>query len=275
MTDARREDYWEGLEEADADELTLERVAVAKCGDEWSPHAVVYAGEDDEGTEYLLVVRSRIGDSGSLILSERYVAVPADLEEVDDARWLGNGIERRVNGRLTTALVRAYARADNDTLADPQGPPALLDGTVDGETDPTESDALERPLLEPEPEAEPEPAEKTGDGRRRSARETVDPHAGARREAYQCVECGKYGTPDDLVNLGSALGEDQWVHERACEEYDDVSDDGGDVETDGGSIASDDDMISCAHCGARWHVEADVPIEPCPACEEEGGVDGA
>lgn len=265
------EGYWESLDgqtDGGSDALTLERIAVAKCGDEWSPHAVIYAGEDDEGTDYLLVVRSRVGDSGALILSERYIAVPSDLEEPDDARWLGNGIERRVNGRLTAALIRAYARADNDELAKAKDSPALLDGTVPAETDPTDSDVLDRPYHDADdaPDVETEPTE--SGGRRADAQKSVDRHAGARHDTETCIECGQPVRKDEGKNIGGALGMDQWVHVGACPTDDADDGDDPDVETDGAG----DPMIACG-CGARWHAEADVPIDPCPACQ--GGEGGA
>lgn len=189
MTDARREDYWSEIEDAPNVRDLIRSKAES---DDWSVHALILAGEDD-GTRFVLVVRSAVRDSG-LILSERYMTVPDDVERESDLTWSSNGIERRIGGDLPTALLRSYARVSNDRLAaNDLADPVCFDATG--------ADLGEQPdkLLAP---ISPDRAK------------TV-----AASESNGTVECELCGQPverEDAVNVGGALGVDHWTHKGEC-----------------------------------------------------------
>lgn len=121
MTDARREDYWETVEQ---DAQTVADLLVAESGD-WTLHGVALAGrEPSRDLLHLLAVRSRLGDSG-LLLAVGYVSVETTSADV---RWSGDQTcMMRVQGPITKALLQMIGRADAEGLAGEQSEPLLLD----------------------------------------------------------------------------------------------------------------------------------------------------
>ena len=186
-----RMDYWEQL---DASQQTVvEAIDNAEQG--WTVHAVVISGESADDL-FATVIRSREGDEG-LLLSERMVRIPKEISDPSEIGMLDNTITRRVCGPLAQALLKGYARADNDGL-DPDeqdAPPLTLDARGELSEDPSE-------LLDGIGE---DPHER----RRKAARESST-------EYVECVECGEQAEKSDAVNLGSALGKDSWVHAGPC-----------------------------------------------------------
>ena len=190
MTEARREDYWERIEEAD----TLKRRLTEKChADGWTPHALIAAGETDDGTLFVSVIRSKVREQG-LILSERYAVIDPDRENI---KWSSEGVERRVNGPIAQALARAYARASNDPYAanpehDDLSDPLTL-GVRSGavEDDP---DTLTAPISPDK------------------SHHAVSDDDGE----LTCEECGyPINDKSEAINMGDGLGQDYWIH-KSC-----------------------------------------------------------
>jgi hypothetical protein len=66
--------------------------------------------------------------------------------------------------------------------------------------------------------------DESGDSRRvAGAKDASDRHAGAEHDTVVCTLCEQSVAKEDAVNMGGALGADEWVHEGRCD-----ADDGGD-----------------------------------------------
>lgn len=182
---ARGETYWEDLDEQRP--AVIEMIEQAES--EWTIHAVVASGQSEDAV-FVCVIKSMVGDSG-LILSERMMRVPNDIESSDDLGMLDNGIHRRVTGPVAQALVRGYARTDNDRLA------------ASDNADPLVMDAIGD-------DVEDDPAYLT-EG-------SDDPHDKYRDDpvTHDCAACGEQVSESAGTNMGAALGTDLWVHDR-CE----------------------------------------------------------
>jgi hypothetical protein len=195
MTDARREDYWDGLEDSAVD-LLLD------AADEWTIHAATVAGKTDDGdTLFLAVVRSRLGDAG-LLLSLRYATV--DLLD-RSVSWSDNGVEMRVSGPLTQALARSFARADSDGLAGAQDTDPLALSVVEDGAVREDPDLLTRPLS-------------TLRGDESSVEDGRDPRLKESREGntsdtVTCEQCGGQVPREDAINIGGGIGVDVWTCE--------------------------------------------------------------
>ena len=185
---------------------------------EWDVLAVDIADETD-GVLYLLVIRRRVGESGNLVLSERYFRFDTESGE---GTYLSNGIERRVTGSLGAALRVLYAATTNGDT-DPDDP-MLMDSREDGlsynpeelvsepigtEVEETPVDA--RSVEEDDPVAQSEPD---------------------RSGWVRCKRCGETLPEEDAVlfSEGPPLG-DIWIHGDGCPEEDK---DDPEVRTDGG-----------------------------------------
>lgn len=190
MTDARKEDYWEQVEQ---DAQTVADLLVAESG-EWTLHGVSLVGrEPSRDLLHLLAVRSRLGDSG-LLLAVGYVSVET---ETADVRWSGdNTCMMRVQGPLTQALLRMLARTDSEGLAGEQQEPLLLDALdrSDVEDDP---DVLTTPLREPS-EAPQESAERIHD------QSMAD-------SEVRCARCESVRERSECENIGGGDLGDVWV----------------------------------------------------------------
>ena len=197
--DARREDYWNEIENSQRTVGDLIREKVEADG--WSPHAIVRAGES-ESTDYLIVICSQARDAG-LILREGYVTVPDDAEDADAVKW-GQCHDRRVSGPLAQGLVRGYARASNDDLAsDANADPLLIDAI--GEEIEDDPDVLAEPIGD-HPDAD------------RSSDHDRGRSAAAQSGSSETVECqltGEQVPKSEAINLGDALGTDHWVSKAA------------------------------------------------------------
>lgn len=192
---AMRQDYWQTLETTAAD-LLLD------AADEWTIHAATVAGLADDGeTVFLAVVRSRLGDAG-LLLSLRYARV--DLLD-RSVSWTDNGTEMRVNGPLTQALARSFARADSEGLAGAQdSDPLLLSVTEDGAVT-EDPDLLTTPL--PNLRGDSDDVEDGRDPRLKESRE------GNTSETVTCQQCGGEVAREDAINIGGGIGVDVWTCE--------------------------------------------------------------
>lgn len=196
MSEWREENYWEHL--AQEEESITEHVE-ERTDDGWRIHAVMLTDTDDEGNLYLLVIRSRVGDNGNLILSERYfVADPIDPWR-DGTGYTSNGIERRVSGGgMMNALKVAYA-----AVSDGVGDDKTLVMEADDENIQYDTDLLTEPL-------------------RDLRAERKDPHQSVENEeqpeTVECDDCGQEVPREGAVNIGMDLGIDAWVHEGACPE---------------------------------------------------------
>lgn len=184
--------YWDDL--AASQKTVVEAIEQVEGEDDWTIHAVVLSGESSTGY-FACVVRSKVGDSG-LLLSERMVRIPKEgFDGPDDLDMLDNRIMRRVSGPLAQALTKAYARTTNDRLA----------------ADDLEADPVALSAIGEEVEHDPEELGPIAD----------DPHEEIREsktEYVECIECGEEVAKSEAINIGGALGVDQWVHRGACED---------------------------------------------------------
>jgi hypothetical protein len=204
MTDeqpqARREDYWEGVE--DDAQTVLDQLR--DDADEYDVLAVDVAGSD-ESVLFLLVLRRKVNEGGNLILSERYYRYDTDERQ---GTWLSNGIERRINGSLATVLKVVYSALSNGDLdADS---PMLVDSRGDGLD--YQPDELTTPVGTLE-------ADDVENDRDRDPR-LKQSASGEAVETVECEECGGNVERADAINLGGALGSDVWVCEGTHVERD-------------------------------------------------------
>ena len=192
---------------------------------EWDVLAVDIADETD-GVLYLLVIRRRVGESGNLVLSERYFRY--DVEE-DSGTYLSNGIERRVTGSLGAALRVLYAATTNGDT-DPESP-MLMDSREDGlDYNPEELTEPVETLTGSVEESEPDvPVDARSVDVEDAPVSKPDPD---RSGWVRCKKCGGTLPEEDAVLFsdGPPLGE-MWVHSDGCPEEDD---DDREVRTDGG-----------------------------------------
>jgi hypothetical protein len=192
---AKRYGYWEDVE---ADAATVVD-HLHDDADDWDILAVDVAGEAEDGRVlFLLVIRRKVSDDGNLIVSERYYRFDVTDRE---GSWLSNGIERRVNGSLATALKVLYSALVNGDLSDDD--PMLMDSRGDGlEYD---CDALREPVrdLRRDDDSDGEP-----EGRDPRLKESA---SGRTTQTVTCEECGGEVPREDAINLGGALGVDMWV----------------------------------------------------------------
>lgn len=189
-------DYWS---EVEADAATVVD-HIQDDADEWDILAVDVAGEAEDGRIlFLLVIRRKVSDSGDLILSERYYRF--DVTDRDGG-WLSNGIERRVNGSLATALRVLYSALVNGDLSDDD--PMLMDSRGDGLE--YNSEALTAPVrdLRRDDDSDDKP-----EGRDPRLKESAT--SGRTSQTVVCEECGGAVGRDGAINLGGALGVDMWV----------------------------------------------------------------
>jgi hypothetical protein len=180
---ARSEDYWEQYNQETVAEHIQEH-----SGD-WDILAIIAAGTD-ENTLFCTVIRRKVSDDGSLILSERYYRYD---REQQDGGWLQNGIERRVSGRLATALKVVYSAVgdlnpDNPMLVDSQGDG--LDYNPDSLTEQVEHDRDDRDEDAPEKSV---------------------------TDQQVCMKCEQPASREDMVCMSGDLG-DIWVHQDGCPE---------------------------------------------------------
>jgi len=195
--DAKRYGYWEDVE---TDAATVVD-HLHDDADDWDVLAVDVAGDDDDGeTLFLLVVRRKVSENGDLILSERYYRYDVLDRE---GGWLSNGIERRVNGSLATALKVLYSALVNGDL-DAEDP-MLMDSRGDGLD--YDCDALTESVrdLRRDDDSDDEP-----EGRDPRLKESA---SGRTTQTVTCEECGGEVPREDAINLGGALGVDVWTCE--------------------------------------------------------------
>lgn len=183
----RKEGYWSELSESQ--QTVVDCIRQIEREDDWTVHAVILSGKS-ESDHFGTVIRSKVGDSG-LLLSERMVKVPKSATSGDDIRMLDNKIIRRVSGPLAQALVRGYARANNDRLAAEElgNPLALSAIGSEIEEDPDELGKFRSP-----------------DDQIRERRTS--------KELVECENCGEPVSKSDAINVGGGLGLDHWVHQN-------------------------------------------------------------
>jgi len=225
-TQLRALGYWSELaeeQETDGGESALSPVEWVReaTEEEWSIHSVILADQTEE-TLFLLVIRSRVGDSG-IILSERYFSLdredPSRCLSEDGSGYSGNGIERRVSPGLAQGLLKSYARVDNAGFAgSDESEPLLLDAG-----DASESESLRTPM---DGTAETAPAHSHSQSDSEAAAETgtdlaqIDPDE-APRGAVICGRCEQVTPREDAVQFSSGppLGE-IWIHKQGCPDGD-------------------------------------------------------
>jgi hypothetical protein len=138
-------DYWENVEEyrdqvEDADdpeeieiepapgvdradlEISVEELVRERTDDMWTLVGISLADRDDsDGTMYLLVVRYGVGDSGDLLLDERYFSVDPRDPWSESSGYSSNGITRNVSGEgmlLSLKLIYSAIGDYSDNLDD-------------------------------------------------------------------------------------------------------------------------------------------------------------
>jgi hypothetical protein len=230
MTDDRpspgAEGYWSELEDAATDggevgptgEELLEE-AHEELDEPEAMLAAVATGE--EGGKLYAITFSRKVRDGHLIITQRYGTV--DPEEGTATLSSSNRLRMRMQGSLPTALRVLFSMLDDGALDDEN--PRMMDARSADGLDQA-GNVLRTPVgdaagveADPGAEADDEDDDRGGEGRSVSVSESVeDRKAQARRDGYQCEECGAYGTPDDMKNMGGALGQDYWVHADRCPE---------------------------------------------------------
>ena len=175
---------------------------------EWDVLAVDIADESDDGVLYLLVIRRRVGESGNLVLSERYFRFDTESGE---GTYLSNGIERRVTGALGAALRVLYAATTNGDT-NPESP-MLMDSRDDGlDYNPEELTESLTDLSETTPET-------PVDARAVDETDPVAQSEPDRSGWVRCKRCGETLPETDAVLFsdGPPLGE-IWVHSDGCPE---------------------------------------------------------
>jgi hypothetical protein len=182
----RAEGYWSALNESRKSIVSM--IESVEGRDGWTIHAVVASG-DSKDAVYAVVIRSMVGESG-LLLSERMVRIPHDISSSEELGMLDNGIHRRISGPLAQALVRGYARADNDRFAADDNPDPLALDAIGEQVD----DAPDWMVEEETPHEDFRPSGST----------------------HECAACGESVSERSGINIGDALGIDKWVHE-SCE----------------------------------------------------------
>ena len=201
MTDARKEDYWERVEQ---DPETVADLLLAES-DEWTIHGISLVGEQSErDLLHLLVVRSRLGESG-LLLSVGYCSVDRSTAEV---RWSGdNNCIMRVSGPVTKALLQMLGRADAEGLAGEQQDPLLIDALdrADPERDP---ERLTTPLVR---------STKTVEAQREAQSDRMADKS-MKDSEQRCQRCGAVREKSEMDSFSGELG-DVWVcsDQEACE----------------------------------------------------------
>lgn len=175
---------------------------------EWDVLGVDVVDETDDGTLFVLVIRRRVGESGNMILSERYFRFNP---EERSGTYLSNGIERRVTGSLGAALRVLYAATTNGDV-DPESP-MLMDSRGDGlDYNPEELvDAISELGSEPEIPV---------DRRHVDEDDPVSQDEPERKGWVRCKRCGETLPEEDATQFSSGppLG-DVYVHpDRSCVE---------------------------------------------------------
>jgi hypothetical protein len=204
---AMGEAYWD---EAEADSATVVDHLQDDAGG-WDILSVDLAGDDDDGEVlFLLVIRRRVSNGGNLILSERYYRYDTNERE---GTWLQNGIERRVNGSLVTALKVLYSALDNGDLE--ADDPMLMDSRGDGLQ--YNADDLVEPVREVR-EADRRESDDQDQGRDPRLKEST---SGSHVTTVTCEECGGEVAKEDAINLGGGVGVDLWTCEGTHVEGDD------------------------------------------------------
>ena len=222
MTDnfARREDYWENLENDGGEPVTpvdLVKACVETLEEPEDLLAAILTGES--GSRLFVLAWTRKVRDGNLLLTLRYVTV--DRDELD-ATPGQNRIRMRVQGSLLPALrvVPAAIRNDDATPDDPM----LLDGR-----NPDGLDHAGRALTTPvgtdddQPDESESESDQPDQGDLRHDRGPKDPKRSVESddqpETVRCDKCGERMARSDAENFGSAgIGADVWVHEGGCPE---------------------------------------------------------
>lgn len=192
---AKHEGYWS---EVETDAATVVD-HLRDDADDWDILAVDLASDADDGRVlFTLVIRRKVSGDGNLLISERYYR----YDTVDrEGGWLSNGIERRVNGSLATALKVLYSALEQGDL-DPDDP-MLMDSRGEGLD--YEAEDLTQPVRDLRRD---DKDDDTPEGRDPRLKESVD---GRTTDTVTCEECGGEVARDDAINLGGALGVDMWV----------------------------------------------------------------
>ena len=193
----------------DVDETLLD--VIRSEGPEWDILGVDVVDETDDGTLFLLVIRRRVGESGNLILSERYFRY--DPSEPDGATYLSNGIERRITGSLGAALRVLYAATTNGDV-DPDSP-MLMDSRGDG------LDYSPEELVEPLGDLLDDESDEVDFVDERPVDD--EPEEVDRDGWVRCKRCDDVIPEEEalLFSSGPPLGE-VWVHEGGCPEEEEV-----------------------------------------------------
>ena len=196
--DAKRYGFWEDVEAEAATVLDH----LHDDADDWDILAVDVAGEAEDGRVlFLLVIRRKVSDDGNLLISERYYRY--DVTDRDGG-WLSNGIERRVNGSLATALKVLYSALEQGDLSDDD--PMLMDSRGDGLD--YDCDALTESVRDLRRDDDSD--DDTPEGRDPRLKESA---SGRTTQTVTCEECGGEVPREDAINLGGALGVDMWTCE--------------------------------------------------------------
>lgn len=177
----------------------------------WDLRGVMIADRDDE-LLFLIVVRSGVGDSGTLLLDERYFTFDGSDLYGDGTGYSSNGITRRINGEGTLLGLRILYSS-------------IADGATDGIDVQTQIMEAQNGGLQHNPEDLTEPigdllgidaVEEETDSGSGSSSGSMGPVDQPDRTGWvRCSKCGETLPESDATQFSSGppLG-DVWVHPK-------------------------------------------------------------
>jgi len=181
-----------GVDRADL-EISVEELVRERTDDMWTILGISLADRDDQdGTMYILVMRYGVGDSGDLLLDERYFSVDPRDPWSESSGYSSNGITRNVSGEgmLLSLKLMYSAIGDNAERLDELKTQIMeaSNGKLIHNSDKLTEDLTELLGIP-------------------TAEEKIT------REA-ECMRCGETIDPnaDDVVSMEGDLG-DIWIHD--------------------------------------------------------------
>lgn len=210
----RKTGWWEELDSSpDAEDLDLsvEELIEERTEDRWDIRSIMLADRDG-ATLFCIVIRSGAGDSGQLLLDERYFRVDLSDPWSDSSGYSSNGICRRINGQGAMLGLKVAYTALADSGLDIK---RQITKAANGELV-YNAEELTEPIDEllgidgPESDSESD-SEGSGSGARSSeAVEQPD-----RKGWVRCQKCGETLPEQDATQFSSGppLG-DVWVHPK-------------------------------------------------------------
>lgn len=209
----RKAGWWEEIDSSESElddedlDLSVEQIIEERTEDKWEIKSIIISDRGEE-TLYCIVIRKGVGDSGQLLLDERYFTVDLTDPWSDSSGYSSNGISRRINGEgALLALKISYASLADMDLGGKRQIMEALNGQLMHNPD-----ALTEPvggLLDLD--IEEETASTSGSG---STGEALGPVDQPDRKGWvRCSKCGETLPEQDATQFSSGppLG-DVWVH---------------------------------------------------------------